>query len=115
MKLLNLNTNHVLADEVWQAHSFFKRLKGLMFTKEFGTGCALHIKPCQSIHSFFMNYPIDVLYINEWNEVVAFDQTFPPGKVGKKYRHVKSVLELPAGTIEKSNIEIGHKISFKNE
>ncbi|WP_047983912.1 DUF192 domain-containing protein [Ornithinibacillus californiensis] len=114
MQLINLSDDKIIASHIKTAYSFGKRLKGLMFTKSLDWDAGLHIKPCLSVHTFFMKYAIDVLYLNKENEVVAFDEALPPGKVGKRYAGVASVLELKEGTISKSQIEIGHKIILKN-
>ena len=107
MKVVNLSNGTEIADQVSTADTFLKRLKGLMFTKDLHAGHGLYIKPCQSIHTFFMNYPIDVLYLNEHLEVVGMDETMKPSTVGKYQRKAFSVLELPAGTIKKTETRMG--------
>lgn len=114
MKLINLENEQTVSEQVGQAYSFYKRLIGLMFTKSLDSGCALHIEPCRSIHTFFMNYSIDVLYLSEGYEVVGIEEHIRPGKVGKIYAQARSVVELPAGSIQKANIRVGHKLQFKN-
>jgi uncharacterized membrane protein (UPF0127 family) len=113
LRVVNLSTGTEIANYVSTADNFFKRLKGLMFTKCLHTGHGLYIKPCQSIHTFFMNYPIDVLYLSEQLEVVGMDEAMQPGAVGKYQRKAFSVLELPAGTIQETKTRIGHYLSIK--
>lgn len=113
MRVVNLSNGTELADQVSAADTFFKRLKGLMFTKNLLAGHGLHIQPCRSIHTFFMNYPIDVLYLSEHLEVVGMDETMGPTTVGKYQRKAFSVLELPAGTINKTETRIGQFLSIK--
>ena len=113
MKLINLSNEEVVATEVQTAYHFIKRLRGLMFTGELASGCALHIKPCRSVHTFFMNYAIDVLYLNGDHIVVAMEQGMEPGKVGKLYSDVESVIELKAGEIERTKISIGNQIQIQ--
>lgn len=112
MKLINRSTNEQLAEEIGTAYSFWGRLRGLMFTKEIRAGCGLHIRPCKQIHSFFMNYSIDVLFVNDENVIVGVESHFPPYKIGRVYREASSVIELPAGTIEETQTEIGNQIQF---
>lgn len=113
MELVNLSNHTTLAHSLAEARSFLKRLKGLMFTKELPTGHGLHIQPCQSIHTFYMNYSIDVLYVNEQLVVVAMDLEMRPRKFGKLYKQAQSVIELPAGTIQHSRTKIGDKLNIK--
>ncbi|MDF2857114.1 MAG: hypothetical protein K0Q87_2965 [Neobacillus sp.] len=108
MKVVNLTNGAELANHVSTADTFFRRLKGLMFTESLPAGHGLLIKPCQSIHTFFMNYSIDVLYLSDNLEIVGMDEAIKPSKVGKYQKRAASVLELPAGTIRKTGAKIGH-------
>ncbi|MRH44325.1 DUF192 domain-containing protein [Aquibacillus halophilus] len=112
MKLVNLSTNETVATNIKRAYTFLKRLKGLMFTKKLHSDTGLHIKPCRSVHTFFMKYAIDVLYLDVGNQVIAIDESMVPGKVGKLYKDATSVIELPAGSVTENKIEIGHKLNF---
>lgn len=112
MRLVNLGNDKEVAVKVVEADSFFKRLKGLMFTEKLDSGSGIHIKPCQSVHTFFMNYAVDIIYLNEANVVVAVDQSLVPGKVGRRIVDAKSVVELPAGTIDVTGTEVGNKLMF---
>lgn len=113
VKAVNLSNGTELANEVATAETFFKRLKGLMFTTSLPAGHGLHIKPCRSIHTYFMNYPIDVLYLSEQFEIVGMDETMKPAMVGKYQRRAFSVLELPAGMIKKTETKMGQYLSIK--
>jgi hypothetical protein len=110
---VNLSNGAELANNVSKADSFFKRLKGLMFTKSLPTGHGLLIQPCQSIHTYFMNYPIDVLYLSKDLEIVGLDETIKPATVGKYQKRAFSVLELPSGTIRKTETKIGNYLTIK--
>ncbi|MBY6037454.1 DUF192 domain-containing protein [Fictibacillus nanhaiensis] len=81
-----------------------------MFSKELAYECAIHIKPCSSVHTFFMNYAIDVLYLDSEKRIVAIDESLPPKRIGKLYMQAESVIELPSGTIAKSQTKVGHKL-----
>ena len=109
---MNKTSNTIISENVMVADTYFKRLKGLMFTKELPCQNALHIIPCNEIHSFFMKYSIDVLYLDSKNNILAFDEEMQPGKIGKAVKDAKSVVELPSGKIKKLNIKIGQQIEF---
>lgn len=113
MRLWNLITEREIASNIKRAYNFSKRLKGLMFTKSLEKDCGLHIKPCQSVHTFFMRYPIDVIYLDEDLVVVDVDHHLEPGKIGKVRKEAKSVIEVPAGTITETSLEIGHQLILK--
>ncbi|MDC3413652.1 DUF192 domain-containing protein [Aquibacillus sp. 3ASR75-11] len=112
MQLVNLSKDRKIAVEMACAYTFFSRLKGLMFTRQLHSGTGLHINPCPSVHTFFMNYAIDVVYLDQQHVVVAVDHQLEPGKLGRRYKHVVSVVELSAGTAQKTKLEIGDQLKF---
>ena len=112
--LINLSNQQVIAHSLKRANSFLSRLRGLLFTKELPTGCALHILPCRSIHTFFMKYSIDVLYLNSNQKIVAIDEQLRPGLIGKRYADAVSVIELPAGTVCVTGTRVGDFIQLSN-
>lgn len=113
MAIFNLNTGRILAWDVREARSFGKRLNGLMFTSRFPSGCALHLTPCHSIHTFFMKFPIDVVYLDMKREIVGIEHRLPPGTMGKRFKHAVSVIELPAGVVEQTETKVGQAVSFQ--
>ncbi|HET7626845.1 MAG TPA: DUF192 domain-containing protein [Bacillales bacterium] len=112
MKLLNVDNGETIAENVNQARKFVERLKGLMFTKQFPPGEALLIKPCRSIHTFFMNYSIDVLYLDSNNRVGAVAEHLRPGKLAKGSKETLAVVELPPGTISATETKVGQTVQF---
>ncbi len=114
MELINLTNGIVIAEKTIPAYSFFKRLKGLMFTSSFPEGYAVHIQPCRSIHTYFMKYEIDVLYLNNDMEIIAAESYVRPGTVGKHHKGTTSVIEIPAGTIHKTKIKPGQVVQIQN-
>lgn len=115
MKLVNNINNKIISENLQIANTFLKRFKGLMFTKELPNQNALQIIPCREIHTFFMNYSIDVLYLDANNTILSVDENFTPNKIGKKVKNAVSVIELPNGTIEKFNLKVGQKLLIVND
>lgn len=112
MKMMNAQTGQVIAESVELAHSFKKRLTGRMFTKTFPKGHAIHLQPCRQIHTFFMRYTIDVLYLDAEYVVVAIMEDLPAWKFGDLIEDADSVVELPSQTVQELNIKIGQTIVF---
>jgi uncharacterized protein len=112
MLLVNKTSNTVISENLVVADTFFKRLKGLMFTKELPAQDALHIIPCNEIHTFFMNYSIDVLYLDKDMNIVHIDEDMVPGKIGKKVKTAISVVELPSGRIKAAGLKPGQEVEF---
>jgi uncharacterized protein len=112
MKAVNLRTNKELATDVIVADNLFTRMKGLLGKKELPFGEALWIKPCFSVHTFFMKFPIDVIFLNKKNQVIAAVSNLTPNRMTRLYPQSFSVLELPSGTIVASNTKVGDEIEI---
>ncbi len=92
--------------------SFFHKLLGLidkkhkppvLFTTRFG------------IHTFFMRYPIDVLLLTRWGEVVDMRQSLKPFSFFFYLPLYSIVIELEDGFIKKNNIKIGDTVNLEYE
>lgn len=112
MILMNKENEKIIVENVMIADSFFKRLKGLMFSRELLPQSALYIYPCSAIHTFFMNYNIDVLYLDINNIILAIDEDMKPGKVGKHIKNAVAVVELPSGKAKEKCITVGQALKF---
>lgn len=114
MKLINKKNGWVLADNLEVADSFLKRTKGLLGRSGICRGEGLHIIPCSSIHSFFMKFDFDAVFINKKNEVVYLNKNMPAWRVSKVCFSANSVIELPAGIINETETEIGDVLEFSD-
>jgi len=106
MIAVNLRTHKELATEVKVADTLFTRMKGLLGRKELPFGEALWIKPCFSVHTFFMKFPIDVIFLNKKNQVIASVSNLSPNRMTRLYPQSFSVLELSVNTIEGTETEL---------
>ena len=95
---------------ITKADTFSSRLKGLMFRRKPLIEEGLWIIPCNSIHMCFMNFSIDVLFINKNREIVKLVENLQPWRFIKPVKNAHSVLELPAGTIKQKNLMVGATI-----
>ncbi len=105
--------NQIIAHQAATATTFFKRARGLLFSQPLNEGAGLWITPCNSVHTFFMTYPIDVLFLDRDLRVVAIIENMVPGKVSSVYKQAKSVLELPAGAVKKQPVAVGEQLIFE--
>ena len=101
----------VLAEEVEQACSFFKRLKGLMFRRQMAPKTALLLAPCPQIHTCFMRFAIDVVFVDKEDAVVYVLENLKPWRLSPIVHRAAKTLEMPAGTL-KGRVKIGEKIYF---
>src|SRR4030067_2010329 len=110
MNALNLNTGKKLSNNIEVANNLLKRMKGLLGKKEMLDGEALWIKPCISVHTFFMKFPIDVVFLNKTNRVIATISNLQPNRIARFYLQAISVLELPAGLLDATDTRVGDEI-----
>jgi hypothetical protein len=102
----------VLAGKVQIASSFYDRLLGLMFCKDLKKkGDALLLTSCNSIHTCFMRFSIDVVFISKNNEVVKIIKSIPPWRMTWLYWRASSVLEMEANTLNQS-LKVGDKVDI---
>jgi uncharacterized membrane protein (UPF0127 family) len=95
------------------ADTFVSRLRGLLLTKSLGPGEGLWITPCTSIHSFGMRFVFDALFLGTDWRVVGLVERFRRNRMSRVYWNALGVLELPAGTIERTGTEVGDEIRFE--
>ncbi|MFL0267688.1 DUF192 domain-containing protein [Candidatus Clostridium radicumherbarum] len=106
----NITKNEDICKNVLIANNFFKRLKGLMFTKELSSDTSMYINRCNQIHTFFMNYDIDVLYLDKNSIIIEINENVKPGKIGKRIKDAVAVVELPGGKASKANLKVGQAV-----
>lgn len=107
MNVTNVTRNTVLASNCEVASTFFARLRGLQFRKELPPGHGMLITPCNSIHMFFMRFPIDALFIDPENRIVHICEGIKPWRVSGNVKGACCVLELPSGTVSSTGTAAG--------
>ncbi len=110
LEVRNLTRQVVLAHRVYPAFTFWKRLKGLLGKKNFFPGEGLLLKPCAAVHSWFMSFPFDVIFLDEGLVVVHIIESMPPFRISPVIRKAQAVLELPAGVISCSGTRVGDQL-----
>lgn len=112
MWMKNKTKDRVIGEHVMLADTFWKRLKGLLGTSSLPRGHGLIITPCNSVHTFGMAYPIDVLFVHEDHRVLKIVENMGSGKMsmasGSGY-----VVELPAGTVQETECSVGDVLEWK--
>lgn len=111
MKCSVKRTGVVLAEQVEEAKTFWTRLKGLMFRVSLAKGKALLLDPCPQIHTCFMRFNIDVIFLDKQNHVVAVLENLKPWRMSKFYRNSRRTLELPGGCLQ-GCVQMGDELIF---
>ena len=106
----NLTRKTVIASHVEIAQNPLQRMRGLLGSNDFPQGRALIITHCQSIHMFFMKFPIDVIFCDKQNKVVGRCMGINPFCLSPIFFKASYAIELPAGSIAASKTQIGDQI-----
>lgn len=93
-----LTFDNVFAANVFVADTFLKRLMGYMFQK-IPKYEAIMITPCNSIHTFFMRFNIDVIFIDQNMNIVSIIKDVKPFKVIMPVKGAKAVIEAKTGAL----------------
>jgi uncharacterized membrane protein (UPF0127 family) len=94
------------------AESFVSRIKGLMGTKKLSSDNGLLIPNCRQVHTFFMNYTIDIIFLDSKNKIIEI-QTLSPWKVSRWRRSAEKVLEVPKGFAKLNKLKKGDVLEVK--
>lgn len=96
------------------AATHWSRFRGLMGREAsaFRSGDGLWIVPSRGVHTFAMNFPIDVIYLDTASFVVHVDENLKPWRVGRVHLRAHSVLELPVNTVQATGTTIGDEIEI---
>jgi uncharacterized membrane protein (UPF0127 family) len=105
----NQTRNTVLGEAVEVADTSEKRRVGLLKHARLDPGSGLWIVPCESVHTFFMKFPIDLVYLDKQRKVRKVRHAVPPWRLSACLA-AHSILELPAGTVEKSGTLRGDEL-----
>jgi uncharacterized membrane protein (UPF0127 family) len=88
------------------------RMKGLLGRSALEDGHGMLITPAPSVMTFFMRFPIDVVFLDRKREIVSVVHTLRPWRVAGARRAV-SALELPAGTAEELRLQEGEVLTME--
>lgn len=102
-----------LGDGILTARTPLERSRGLLGTASLPRGGGLWIIPCRSIHSFGMRYAFDALFIGRDGKVVGMHPWFRRNRISRIFWNARGVLELPAGTIDRTLTAVGDVVVFQ--
>jgi len=112
VRLVNATRGAVIAEQARVADNPWSSFVGLMGKPGLPAGEALLITPSSSIHTHFMRFAIDVLYVNRDNIIVGIDRDLKPWRFGRFYKQVRYVVEMAAGGA--AGCEVGDEIRKMN-
>jgi len=111
LQVKNVTRGTMLATRLQAAHTGPKRRKGLLGRDKLASGEGLWIAPCESVHTFFMRFPIDLVYLDREKRIKKTRSAVGPWRLSACLS-AHSILELPAGTIRETQTERGDTLEI---
>lgn len=108
-ELVDADTGRILAAKLELATTFWQRFWGWQFRAPPPAGTALLIAPCNSIHTFWMRFAIDVAFLDERGRVVALRSRVIPWRIVLPVAGAKAALETPASQCP---VAIGQRLAI---
>jgi uncharacterized membrane protein (UPF0127 family) len=97
--------NLIVADKPWT------RLRGLLGRKGLPAGEGMFLRPAGSVHTAFMRFAIDVVFLDKSLRVLKIEPNVVPWRaVG--CRGAKAVIELSSGEFSRQNVAVGDELAF---
>ena len=109
--LKNARTGQAIAENAILASSPLARMKGLLGKKTLPIKEAIILRPASSIHTHFMRFALDVIYLDRDDEIVKVVRNLVPWRFSAAKR-AHTVIEMVAGAITDKDLRVGDRLLF---
>src|ERR1700758_74699 len=109
--ILNLSRERVVCERGMVANRALPRMRGLLGRRHLPAGEGLLLEPAPAIHTAFMRFPIDVIFLDRSRQVVKLVETLGPWRMAST-RRAHAALELAAGQAAARGIELGDRLAL---
>lgn len=113
LSIVNITRQTQLADRVQVAGDGGSRRKGLLGRERLAEGEGLWIVPCEAVHTFWMRFAIDLIYLDRDHRVVKTLSNVPPWRLSACLR-AHSVLELATGVVRNTQTRAGDQLTLES-
>lgn len=111
--MVNKTRQVTILDHAAVADNFGARLKGLLGRRSLPRGTGLLIKPCRSVHTCGMQFPIDVGFVDAGGRLCHLVTRMRPFRFSRNVREALYVIEAPAGTFERTGTCEGDAVELE--
>ena len=112
MRIINTSKGALLADKARIADTFWGRLIGLLNRHSLEKGEALILKPSYSIHTLFMRFTIDAIFLDRSGKIIGVLHSFKPFRISPIYFNASLTIELPEHTLQQTNTQKGDVVEI---
>ena len=110
---LSFTDGRALCEECVVADNPFSRLRGLLGHRGLGAGEGLLLRPSPSVHTWFMRFAIDVVFLDPELRVLRVAHAVKPWRfVG--CRGARAVLELASGEASARGVGVGDRLELRD-
>jgi uncharacterized membrane protein (UPF0127 family) len=109
--LVNESTNTPIAQQVELAVSRAERRRGLLGRPRLESGAALVLTPCFAVHTAWMQFAIDVVFVNRQGVAVRIVRSLSPWRIAIA-TSANAVIELPAGSVARCDLRTGDRVAL---
>ena len=110
--LTHIESGRVLADRLEVARSTPARMRGLLGRDGLPPGGGMLIERCSSIHTFFMRFSLDVIFVDSDWTVRKAVRDLAPWRLASAWG-ARCVVELPAGALEDMPVAPGDHLQLE--
>lgn len=110
-QVLHKASQKILSTQCRVADTSWSRMVGLLNRDSLNPEESLLIVPCFHVHTFFMRFPIDTVFLGSDDRIVGIE-SLTPWHISRLYRKAKKVLEMPAGSSSRHALKIGDQLEF---
>ncbi len=107
LQLENSIKGSVIVPKLAVAPSLWKRTVGLLGIPHLQSGEALLLQPCTGIHTWFMRYSIDVLFLDKRGKVLRTVENLRPFRIAGPLLRARTVVEMAPGTLKHVSVKPG--------
>jgi uncharacterized membrane protein (UPF0127 family) len=112
--LRNERTREVLATRIETAFDSRSRRTGLLGRDSLAAGAALVIAPCDAIHTFFMRFPIDAMFVAKSGAVRKIKRRLAPWRITASLGSFATI-EFAAGELSGRDIRVGDRLVIERQ
>ncbi|MEA2528337.1 MAG: uncharacterized protein QOF73_5564 [Thermomicrobiales bacterium] len=110
-QVVNARTGRVIATAVEEATGPWRSFRGLMLRKGLPDGHGMLFRPAKGIHTQFMRFPIDLIYLDKQNQVVKVRPSMRPWRFD--FTNAAAVIEMTGGTADAVDVRAGDQLEFQ--
>lgn len=102
----------IVVESVDVADRWHRRLRGLLGRRSLGPGRGMYLAPCSAVHTFFMQFSLDLFFLGREGHVLKLVRYVGPGRMVVGGLRAHAVVELEAGWLAEDAITIGDRLEI---